>query len=133
MTINSSISYIGNNIKRVFEDAATKVENSVRTAIETYKAAPTEEKAWILFKTFCIAVSCGIVVLAAGALLGFSWPALVCLTAATLVGVGIYAFIKYAKVPSGSVEAIRHHGVQLGQSAVNFGQSVAQAVRNHLD
>lgn len=94
MEIKETINFIGDNIKQVFRD----IKEDVEFTIDNFKAAKGKEKAWVLFKTYCVALACGIIALAATAIGGV--PGIGPFLAGFVVG-GTVAFYRFAQAANG--------------------------------
>lgn len=82
---------IASYIAQKCAETAQEVNADASLRITKFKVASTQEKAWILFKTFSVAVACGLIALVATATLGTS--IVVPVIAAVVVG-GVYAFYR---------------------------------------
>lgn len=90
MADKGTLAYIGSNIRQVFSD----IQDDINFTADNFKAAKGKEKAWVLLKTFCVAMACGIIALALSALGGM--PGLGPFVAGFVVG-GTIAFYRFAR------------------------------------
>lgn len=115
MQIKETFSYIVDNSKQAIQETFQNAKNNVDFAINRFKAAPGKEKAWVLFKTFCVAIACGIV----AALVGLN----IIPTLAAIIAGGAYALYRFSRTARNPEE------VQVKQML----DGVAQQLQNNLN
>lgn len=57
MNIGKTFDHIVDSTKQVFVD----IKTDFNTSLKNFRAAPEREKAWVLFKVFCVAIACGLI------------------------------------------------------------------------
>jgi hypothetical protein len=111
MTVKSVCKHCLDNIKNEF----VEVKGNVKASLVNFKDSTAEQKAWILFKTFCVAVACAIITTVAGLLMG---PGAAVALGLASIGVTAYAFYKFSQPPNAELDKLVQQGLRSVQQSM---------------
>ncbi len=126
MNVKETIKHVGANTKQVFVD----LKNDVGDALKNFKAAPGKEKTWVLFKTFCVAVACGLITFALATLLAATPVGQIALPIAAFVAGGVNAFYRYSRDAKGPNKLMLDQAVNDAKKGL---EKAKEVINNVLD